>query len=258
MAMEHGTKPTDVGMNRTGSQLVPHRAKEMIEGAEQTRITGSPADFTRARAELAAKAPPVGTMPPPGTVKGLAKTAMKALQGEKASVFVDKLAARLAFERTGVRLYDALLAKLPAGKTSKGTLTVEAVRQIRDDELVHFHLVREAIETLGADPTAMTPCANLSGVEGAGLVMVLTDPRFTITQCVDALLVAELADNDGWKTLIAMAEALGQDELASRFTDALAAEDRHLQEVRRWGAERLEIQLGTKMPALEFGEPAQP
>jgi tRNA isopentenyl-2-thiomethyl-A-37 hydroxylase MiaE len=258
MAMDHGTKPTDVGMNRTGSQLAPHRAKEMLEAAGQTRPNGSPSDFMRARAEIAAKAPPVGTVPPPGTVKGMAKTAMKALQGEKASVFVDKLGARLAFERTGVRLYDAFLAKLPAGKTSEGTLTVEAVRQIRDDELSHFHLVREAIETLGADPTAMTPCANLSGVEGAGLVMVLTDPRFTITQCVDALLVAELADNDSWKMLIAMAEALGQDDLARRFTDALAAEDRHLLQVRRWAAERLELQLGAKMPGLEFGEPAQP
>lgn len=258
MAMDHGTKPTDVGRNRTGSQIAPHRAKEMLEGAEQVRPTGSPADFARARGELAAKAPPVGTVPPPGTVKGMAKTAMKALQGEKATVFVDKLGARLAFERTGVRLYDALLAKVPAGKTSKGTMTVQAIRQIRDDELSHFHLVREAIEQLGADPTAQTPCADLTGVEGSGLVMALTDPRFTLTQCLDALLIAELADNDGWKTLIAMAEALGQDDLARRFTDALAAEDRHLQQIRGWTAERLEIQLGAKMPATEFGEPAQP
>ncbi|HYG70632.1 MAG TPA: ferritin-like domain-containing protein, partial [Anaeromyxobacteraceae bacterium] len=226
MAKGHSTKPTDVGLNRTGSQLAPQRAKEMLEGAAQTRPVGSPGEFARFRAELAAQAPPVGTVPPPGTVKGMAKTAMKALQGEKASVFVDKLAARLAFERTGVRLYDALLAKIPAGKTSEGTLTVEAVRQIRDEELAHFHLCREAIESLGADPTAMTPCADLSGVEGTGLVQVLTDPRFTITQCVDALLIAELADNDSWKILIAMAEALGQDDLARRFTDALATEDR--------------------------------
>jgi ferritin-like protein len=258
MALDHGTKPTDIGMNRTGMQPVPHRAKEMVEGAAQTNPTGDPAAFTRERALLASQAPPVGTVPPPASVKGMAKTAMKMLQGEKASVFVDKLGQRLAFERTGVRLYDALLAKMHSGKTSEGTMTADAVRQIRDEELAHMHLVKEAIQSLGADPTVMTPCADLSGVEGTGLLMVLTDPRFTLTQCLDALLVAELADNDSWKVLIAMAEALGQDELARRFTDALAAEDRHLVSVRTWAAERLEIQLGAKLPAVEFGEPAQP
>ncbi len=34
--------------------------------------------------------------------------------------------------------------------------------------------------------------------------------------------------------------------------------DIHLQSIRRWVAERLEIQLGAKMPPAEFGEPAQP
>lgn len=259
MAMDHGTKPTDVGMNRTGAKLAPQRAKEMVEGAEQATPTGDARQFTLERAALAAQAPPVGTVPPPATMKGMAKTAMKALQGEKASVFVDQLASRLAFERTGVRLYDALLAKIPGGKTSEGTLTVDALRRTRDEELAHMHLVRDAIETLGADPTAETPCADLVGVEGSGLVKVLTDPRFTLTQSLDAILVAELADNDGWKVLIAMAEALGQDDLARRFTDALAEEDRHLLQVRQWLGERLEIQLGARMPSTaEFGEPAQP
>jgi hypothetical protein len=55
-----------------------------------------------------------------------------------------------------------------------------------------------------------------------------------------------------------MAEAIGQDEMARRFTDALAEEDQHLGLVRRWVAERLEVQLGAKLPPLEFGEPAQP
>lgn len=85
-----------------------------------------------------------------------------------------------------------------------------------------------------------------------------TDPRTTLTQCLDTLLVAELADNDGWKVPIAMAEALGMDELARRFTDALVEEDQHLSMVRRRIAERLEGQLGAKMPALDLGEPAQP
>jgi rubrerythrin len=258
MAKTHGTKTSDLGKNRTGIQTSPLQAKEMLEN------TGAvPADpqgamtLALARAELSRAAPPVGTMPVPGNLKGVAKTALKALKGEKATVFLDKLGERLAFERTGVRLYDAVLAKIPASSTREGTLDVTDLRRFRDEELAHLHLVKDAIEQLGGDPTAMTPSADVKGVEAMGLVNAVTDPRTTLTQCLDTILTAELSDNDGWKLLIAMAEALGQDDLARRFTDALSEEDVHLQSIRRWVAERVEVQLGAKMPPMEFGEPAQ-
>jgi rubrerythrin len=206
---------------------------------------------------MSEEAPPVGTMPLPGSLKGATKTVAKALQGKKAAVLLDKLGERLAFERTGVRLYDAVLAKMPASRTSEGTLTAAELRRFRREELAHLHLVREALESVGADPTAVTPCADLAGVQGKGLVQVVTDPRATLTQCLDALLTAELADNDGWKVLIALAEAMDQGELAERFTQALAEEDQHLEAVRGWIAERLEIQLGKPLPATEFGQPAR-
>jgi hypothetical protein len=243
-------------MNRTGIQTAPARARDMAKG------TGAPpaeplqaSALALARAELSEQAPPVGTMPVPGSLRGAAKALGKALSGERAAVLLDKLGERLAFERTGVRLYDAILAKMPAARLSEGTLTVEEVRRFRDEELAHLHLVKEALETLGGDPTATTPCADVAGVASMGIGQVLTDPRTTLTQCLDALLAAELTDNDGWKILIAMAEASGQDELAERFTGALAEEDHHLASVRAWIAERLGIQLGKPLPSTEFGEP---
>jgi hypothetical protein len=259
MAKTPNTKPTELGKNRTGVQTAPARTREMTDNTEAVEADPRGAlAIGLWRAELSDAAPPVGTMPVPGTLKGIAKTAMKAAQGEHATVFLDKLAERLAFERTGVRLYDAVLAKIPAARTSEGTLTAEAVQVIRDEELGHFLLCKEAIEAMGGDPTAMTPCADVMGVASMGLLQVVTDPRVTLTQALAALLTAELTDNDGWKLLIATAEALGQGDLALRFTDALAAEDRHLQSVRRWIAERLELQLGATLPATDFGEPAQP
>jgi rubrerythrin len=259
MAKSHTTKPTDLGPNRTGLQAAPLQAKEMLENTDA--VAADPQGATAVameRAELSRDAPPIGTMPVPGNLKGMAKTALKALQGEKATVFLDKLGERLAFERTGVRLYDAVLAKVPASSTAGGTLAIENLRRIRDEELEHMHLVKEAIEQLGGDPTAETPCADVMGVASSGLVKAVTDPRTTLTQCLDALLTAELTDNDGWKFLISMAEALGQDDLAERFTTALANEDNHLLWVRKWVTERLQIQLGAKMPPPEFGEPAGP
>jgi rubrerythrin len=257
--MDHHTRPTDVGPNRTGIAAAPARSRATEEGAvaERPALAGQDA-LGAVRAALSEEAPPVGTVPVPTTLKGMAKSALQALKGDKASVFVDKLGERLAFERTGVRLYEAVLAKVPAAHAREGTLTADELRRVRDDEHRHLLLVREAIESLGADPTAVTPCADVAGVQAMGLVQVVTDPRVTLTQALAAILTAELADNDGWKLLIAMAEALGQDELARRFADALAEEDRHLQLVRRWLAERVELQLGAKLPALEFGEPAQP
>lgn len=255
----HQTKPTDLGTNRTGVQSAPMRSAKMAENTDAVAADQrDAAGIAEVRAELSKGAPPVGTMPIPGSLKGVARTAVQAVKGEKATVFLDKLAERLAFERTGVRLYEAILAKMPASRTTEGTLSTELLRGFHDAELRHLHLVKEAIEQTGGDPTAMSPSADLKGVEGMGLVQVVTDPRTTLTQCLDTLLTAELADNDGWKILIAMAEALGQDELARRFADALTEEDRHLQSVRGWLAERLEIQLGATMPAAEFGEPAQP
>lgn len=63
---------------------------------------------------------------------------------------------RLAFERTGVRLYGAMVAKATSAPGANPAL-VDTFRQIQVEELEHMDLVREVIATLGADPTAMTP-----------------------------------------------------------------------------------------------------
>lgn len=250
-------KPTDLGTNRTGVQTAPLRAKEMA--AATRAVAADPTlgtSLAATRTELSQEASPIGTMPMPGSLKGAAKAVGKALQGEKATVFLDRLGERLAFERTGVRLYEAVLAKLPAARLTEGSLTVQELRRFRDDEHRHLHLVKDALERMGGDPTATTPSADVAGVQAMGLLAVLTDPRTTLTECLDALLTAELSDNDGWKLLIAMAEATGQPELARSFAQALSEEDHHLAAVRTWIAERLGIQLGKRLPSTDFGEPA--
>ena len=74
------------------------------------------------------------------------------------TALLDKLAARLAFERSGVRLYEALIQKREAvGGTSKPTIA--DLTHIRDEELDHMHLLEECIADLGGDPTMVTPAA---------------------------------------------------------------------------------------------------
>ena len=227
---------SDVGLNRTGIQTSPLASTEAIEGAKQG-VPSSPGDesgILEVRALYAKESDGLGTVPVPATLKGMFQTAKELLKGTKPTVFIDKLGERLGFERTGVRLYQAALLKFDVHGTWEGGPSREQLEKILRDELSHFVLVREAMEKLGADPTALTPSANLVSVASKGIPEVLVDPRTNLVQCLEALLVAELTDNAGWELLVELAEGLGQTELAEQFEQALGVEAEHLMLVRRW------------------------
>lgn len=107
---------------------------------------------------------------------------------------------------------------------------------------------------LGADPTAMTPSADLVAVVSQGLPKALSDPRVNLRQSLEALLVAELADNAGWELLMELARGLGQDDLVARFQGALDVEAEHLRWVTKWvaagamGEERGRVDVNAPMP----------
>ena len=251
------TDPTEIGPNRTGVLASPIDSKKSIEGAREgiapELVSTEPTAIHAYRLQASSEAGPVGTMPPPGTLKGAAKTAIKALKGESANVLVDKMAARLAFERSGTRLYDAALVKLEAGGPRAGGPTRAELERIRDDEMAHAALLVECLEKLGADPTAMTPCADIQGVATSGVLQVATDPRTTLTQTLEALLIAELADNDSWLLLVDLTERMGQTEMSALFQRALEEEDEHLTKVRAWLTAAVTGQAG-----LEPTDPAAP
>ena len=188
------------------------------------------------RIEYAREAEPIGSVPPPGTLKGVAKMG-KELLTKKPTVFLDKLGERVAFERTGTRLYELLITKLDALGTWDGGPSRERLARFHDDELAHFRLVEAAMRSLGADPPAVTPSADVAGVEAQGVLQVIADPRTTLDQSLHAILVAELADNAAWEMLIDLATATGHDELVQGFRTALDDERVHLAEVRSWLSE---------------------
>ncbi len=237
------SKPTDPGTNRTGIAASPVDAERVQESA----VAGTMADGAKlqeTRIDYARQADPIGSMPPPATVKGVAKTILSAIKGRNPLVFLDKLGERLAFERGGVRLYDALLVKLEAAHVHPGGPTRAELEKIRDDELRHFGLLVDAMRDLGGDPTAMTPCADAIAVASSGLVQLLTEPRITLSQALTGILTAELADNEGWELLASLAEDLDQGQLAARFRMALSEEADHLARVRLWLRASVEGQAG--------------
>ena len=246
MANSPTTKPTDPGLNRTGIATSPIDSRRTIEAANAAHTVG-PLDgkaLETERLRWARSAEPIGTVPPPMTVKGMAKSMIEKLEGHKPTVFVDKLGERLAYERTGTRLYEALIVKHAASNVKPGGPTRAELQKIHDEERAHFLLVRDALTELGADPTAMTPSADVIGVAGLGWVQVLGDPRTTLTQCLCVMLTVEQGDVEGWDVLTQMAASLGFDELATKFDEANALEQEHAMKVRGWLTSALLGQAG--------------
>lgn len=232
-------KSTQMGMNRTGIDISPVHSKAMIRGAREL----TPDVKETSRQSLSAierqyieSAGPVGSVPVPATIKGALKSAMDKFTGRNPEILINKLGERLAFERSGVRLYDSVIRRCEALSSMQGreSLPVEQLVEIRNEEAEHFRILKDAMEDMGADPTAQTPDADVSGTIGLGFQKVLTDPRTSISQCLETLLGVELLDNAAWELLIALSEELGMDEMADRFRHALRQEETHVQRIRAW------------------------
>jgi bacterioferritin (cytochrome b1) len=232
--MKSGAQQAMTG-NRTGMQTAPELAEELIEGATSAAPSseGDLEDIAEYRGEYIAEGFTIGSLP-------TLPVSEEADAGEEEigmAVLLDKLSERLAFERMGTRLYEALLNKCEIlGETMPGP-TIEQIEEIGREEFEHFLLLNRTITEMGGDPTVQSPCADVASVASMGIMQVLTDPRTSMAQCLQALLTAELTDNAGWELLIKLAENLGHDEMKTEFEAALANEEVHLQNVRTWLSE---------------------
>jgi rubrerythrin len=224
------------GTNRTGMAAAPQRREEMLVGMEEfpPSSQGSAEDLAQVRVAYAQAAEPLGSVPLPADVKGQGTSAAKAANGEGLLLFMDKLGERLAFERTGTRLYEALVSKHEAFGSFPGGPSRDDLEHILQEEFRHFKLLQSTIEQLGGDPTAVTPAANLHATAAHGINMVIVDPRTTLLQSLEAILIAELADHACWEALIELAQEAGEDALVEPFEQAYATEQEHLQKVQAW------------------------
>ncbi len=140
-------------------------------------------------------------------------------------LLIDKLGERLAFERTSVRLYEALLSKC---RHSGLELPLAKLEMIQQQELEHFVMVKNALDEMGADPTVERPCADVTAIASSGLLQVVSDPRTSLAQALNAALTSELTDNAAWELLIQMCRQAGFEQTADIFGLALRQEAEHL------------------------------
>ncbi|MDB5940555.1 MAG: hypothetical protein JWQ13_121 [Ramlibacter sp.] len=263
---------TTLGPNRTGAAVSPIGTQAMTDAANQV-TPPQPIDTAAMDAErlvYISEAESLGSIPPPASLKGVVKTGVAKLKGGHPTILMDKLGERIAFERGGTRLYEALITKYQAVEAAGGELLRPAAEvvalgvvgdvafvidarespaatlaRIRAEELAHFRMLCEGMVQMGGDPTAQTPCADTIATASMGLIQVLTDPRTTLAQCLTAILTAELTDNAGWELLISLTEEAGEAELGGRFLGALAQEQEHLAIVRGWLAALLTQDAGS-------------
>lgn len=246
-------QPIALGHNRTGVAMSP-AALQAMNAASDDLSPAQAIDTSSLQIQKMAfnsESDAVGSVPSPNSTKGFIKSGLAKLRGGEPTMLFDKLGERIAFERTGTRLYDALIAKYrasldssddalpPALPTAQATGTLpetplETLMGIRDEELAHFHLLTKAVMQMGGDPTSQTPCADVAAVASMGIMQVLNDPRTTMAQALNAILTAELTDNAGWELLIDLAEDAGEDDLVRSFEAALIDEQRHLQIIKTW------------------------
>ncbi len=225
---------TKLGMNRTGIQMSPFDSKKMQQPSQNTGEPLQSPPQSTIRESYLIETEVIGSVPLPTTLSGIVQSTKDMITGNQPQVLIDKLGERLAFERSGVRLYEAIIAKCYARAEEIEESIIDELIHFKDEEAQHFKMVHDAMVSLGADPTAETPCADIAGVASMGLVKVITDPRTDLSQSLNAILSAELIDNAGWEALIDLAQKAKHEDLANQFEVALREEDQHLQTVKQW------------------------
>ena len=225
--------------NRTGIMNNPELSAELIEGAKNTIPSSrGNGELAASRADYLNEALPIGS-PPLSCLEvreaGQVDEGSLALDSEGMVVLLDKLGERLAFERSGTRLYQAFLQKFEtlAEDDELGPTSGE-IQHICDEELEHFKLLQKAIVKRGGDATVQSPSADVAGVLSHGALQIISDPRTTVPQSLQAILSAELADNDGWELLRQVAAQVGDRDLEKQCQKAYEIEQEHLEKVRGW------------------------
>ncbi|STX52029.1 Ferritin-like domain [Legionella busanensis] len=224
-------KTVNMGMNHTGTQMSPLDTKRLLDYVKKhpADIKGNETALTKERTNMTSVNNVLGTIPLPGSAKGAIKTGVDKLLGNQPELLIDKLGERLAYERGGVRLYEAAIAKATAFKQPK---LVKELKHIRDEEEEHMFLLIDTLKQLGADPTVMTPSADVVGVIAQGPMQVLTDPRTNIAHCLNALLTLELTDNAAWELLIDLLKDSNKADVAKKFQKAFLQEQEHLRIIK--------------------------
>jgi hypothetical protein len=147
---------------------------------------------------------------------------------------IDVLAERLASERAGVRLYDAICTRVASAEPAVQRM-LPRLEQQRAEEQAHADWLDAQLVALeaGSIATGNTRRVTRVRLETEGLQRIADDGAATVQELFHALLLFELADDGGWELLVQLA-ARGDDRAAHEaFAPRREAERAHVSFVRR-------------------------
>lgn len=153
---------------------------------------------------------------------------MQKLAERNITKLLDMLTARVVYERTGVRLYDSVIAKIEHGRDPRYERILGTLREHRDQEKAHEEWLEEQIRRLGGSPHVQTAQSRLEEEESQGIQRVILDGHTDLSHNLHALLTAELADNAGWDLLVKLADEAGDREAKAEFERRLRHEMQHM------------------------------
>lgn len=158
---------------------------------------------------------------------------MEELARKNRAQVIDVLTERLTFERSGVRLYDRIIARMRHSNDASVAEMLDQMTEHRDQEKEHEEWLEEQIRGLGGDAHAQTEKGRLVETESQGIERVVFDERTPLPDLFHALLAAELVDNAGWDLLVQLADEADDSEAKRAFKKRLHEEEEHLLFVRR-------------------------
>jgi len=157
---------------------------------------------------------------------------MRKLAEKNVGRVIDLLNERLAFERTGVRLYDRMLLRMRLTEDREIGRMIDRMQRYRDEEREHEEWLEGQIRDLHGDDHMPTEKSVLVLAETQGIERVVQrDPW--LQHDFHALLTAELADTAGWDLLVRVAEEFGDREARREFKQRHREELEHVLFVRK-------------------------
>lgn len=168
---------------------------------------------------------------------------MEQLVKNNAALVLDLLLGRLAFERTGVKLYDSVIHKIERGAEPRYHRLLDQLHHIRDEEKEHEEWLEAQIRALGGTAHETSDMSMLEVEESAGIKNVIVDGHQKVLHLLHALLAAELADNAGWDLLVKLADDAGDRAAKLELGKRLAQEVQHLAFIREAVVRAAEIEI---------------
>lgn len=157
------------------------------------------------------------------------------VQQHNTALLLNKLAQRLSYERANVRFYEALIFKsLAAEQGVRRIVSVDRLRQFRDEDVEHTVLLKTAIETLGADVDMWLPDAVPSQATQITMSKMLTKTHGDILQCLQSVVVFARNDADEWQMLYRLFSSMGLEKMTETFRQAWEEDQQQLTTLSAW------------------------